>query len=126
MQRCKNAKFLMESNSDGTYLDGWGMSIATQRAKERENRTPDVKVMGKTVKHGRLISQGSDIRGWVRISGGQCPEPCRFGAPGAGSPAWGPDVRPDGPDVRPEARMSGPTIPDRDLDFETRFGGGNR
>ena len=34
----------------------------------------------------------------------------------------GPDVRPDGPDVRPEARMSGPTIPDRDLDFETRFG----
>ena len=33
-----------------------------------------------------------------------------------------PDVRPDGPDVRPEARMSGPTIPDRDLVFETRFG----
>ena len=34
------------------------MSIATQRAKERENRTPDVKVMVKTVKHGRLKSTG--------------------------------------------------------------------
>jgi hypothetical protein len=32
-----------------------------------------------------------------------------------------PDVRPDGPDVRPVARMSGATIPDRDLDFESRF-----
>ena len=50
MQRCQNAKFLMESNGVGTYLDGWGMSIATQRAKERENRTPDVEVMHKTVK----------------------------------------------------------------------------
>ena len=71
------------------------MSIATQQAKERENRTPDVKVTVKTVKHGRLILQGSDIRGWVRISGGQYPEPCRFGAPRAGCLAWGPDVRPD-------------------------------
>ena len=34
------------------------MSIATQRAKERENRTPNVKVMDKTVKHGRLRSTG--------------------------------------------------------------------
>ena len=32
------------------------------------------------------------------------------------------DVRPDGPDVRLEARMSSPTIPDRDLDLNTRFG----
>ena len=44
----------MESNGDGTYLGGWGMSIATQRAKERENRTPDVEVMGKTVNQPRL------------------------------------------------------------------------
>ena len=59
----------MESNGDETYLDGWGLSIATQRAKERENRTSDVKVMGKTVKHGRLMLQGLDIRGRGRISG---------------------------------------------------------
>ena len=44
----------MESNGAETYLDGWGMSIATQRAKERENRTPDVKVMVKTVKRDKL------------------------------------------------------------------------
>ena len=33
-----------------------------------------------------------------------------------------PEVRPDGPDVRPLVRMFNPMIPDRDLDFETRFG----
>ena len=48
----------MESNGVETYLDGWGVSIATQRAKERENRTPDVKVIGKTVKQPKLISTG--------------------------------------------------------------------
>ena len=44
----------MESNGVGTYIDGWGMSIATQRAKKCKNRTPDVEVMGKTVKLGML------------------------------------------------------------------------
>ena len=39
----------MESNDVGTYLDGWGMSIATQRAKERQNQTPGAKVMAETV-----------------------------------------------------------------------------
>ena len=43
MQRCQNAKSLMESNDVGTYLYGCGMSIATQRAKERQNRTPGAK-----------------------------------------------------------------------------------
>ena len=38
----------MESNDAGTYLDGWGMSIATQRAKERQNLTPDVEDMTET------------------------------------------------------------------------------
>ena len=38
----------MESNGVETYLDGWGMSIAIERAKEHENRTSDVNVMGKT------------------------------------------------------------------------------
>ena len=48
MQRCQNAKLLMQSNDDGTYLDGWRVSIATQRAKERQNLTPDVEDMTKT------------------------------------------------------------------------------
>ena len=35
----KMPKTIMESNDVVTYLDGWRMSIATQRAKERQNRT---------------------------------------------------------------------------------------
>jgi hypothetical protein len=109
----------MESNGDGSIFVGWGMSIASKRAKEHQNWTPDELVMVKTVKRERLKLQGSDIRGQGRISRTLCPEPRANCAPGAGCPAWGPDVRPDGPEVRPVARMSGPTIPDRDLDFET-------
>ena len=41
---------MVEPESGG----GWGMSIASQRAKERENRTPDVEVMVKMVKLGKL------------------------------------------------------------------------
>ena len=48
----------MDSNGVETYLDGWGMSIASRRAKERKNQTPDVKVMVKTVKLGRLNQGG--------------------------------------------------------------------
>ena len=59
----------MESKDVGGIFVGRGMSRAFQRAKERENQTPDVKVMGKTVKHGRHMLQGSDIGGRVRISG---------------------------------------------------------
>ena len=44
----------MVSNGVVAYLGGWGMSIASQRAKERENRTPDVEVMVKMVKLGKL------------------------------------------------------------------------
>ena len=44
----------MVSNYVVAYLGRRGMSIATQRAKERENRTPDAKVTGKTVKLGML------------------------------------------------------------------------
>ena len=47
---------------------GWGMSIASKRAKERQNRTPDELVMDKTVKRENLKSQGPDIRGSGRIS----------------------------------------------------------
>ena len=61
-----NFKVLMESNGDRAYLGGWGMSISTQRAKERENRTPDVEVMAETVKHSRLSWGG-------RAHGGRSP-----------------------------------------------------
>ena len=53
----------MESNGGGTYLDGWGMSIATQQAKERQNRTPGAKVMAETVFVGGLILGGAGARG---------------------------------------------------------------
>ena len=72
---------MMESNGGGIYLDGWGMSIATKRAKERRNRTPDVKVMAKTVKHGKLKLQGPDVRGEKAGCPGHCP--------GAGCPGFG-------------------------------------
>ena len=52
----------MESKDIGGIFVGSKMSRAFQRAKERENRTPDVKVMDKTVKRDRLNSQGPDIR----------------------------------------------------------------
>ena len=53
----------MESNGDGTYVGGWGMSIATQRAKERKNRTPDVEVMAEMVNCTRLFLGGPCARG---------------------------------------------------------------
>ena len=53
----------MELNGVGTYLGGWWMSIATQRAKERENQTPDVDVMDKTVNCTRLFLGGPCARG---------------------------------------------------------------
>ena len=40
----------MVSSGVVAYLGVWGMSIASQRAKERENQTPDVEVMMKMVK----------------------------------------------------------------------------
>ena len=102
----------MESNGDETYLDGWGMSIATQRAKEHENRTPDVEVMGKTVKHGRLISQGPEIRGWGPDIRGLMSRTMR----NLCSRSWM-----SGPMVR----ISGPTIPDLVWGGNFRIGGGN-
>ena len=61
----------MESNGvgDGGIFVGWGMSIASKRAKERQKRTPDELVMHKTVKQDRLNAQGPDIRGSGRIFG---------------------------------------------------------
>jgi hypothetical protein len=96
-QTCQILKILMESNGVGTYLDGWGMSIAIQRAKERQNRTPDVKVMAQKVKHC-----------WLKF-------------PGVGHPGVRPEIRDcmsrnvrdfalQEPDVRPGTRMSGPMV----------------
>ena len=51
----------MESNGFRTYLDGWGMSIATQRAKERQNRTPGAKVMAEMVKLGTRKLGGAEV-----------------------------------------------------------------
>ena len=59
----------MVSNGVGGIFVGWGMSIASKRAKERQKRTPDELVMVKTVKQKKLKSQGPDIRGSGRISG---------------------------------------------------------
>ena len=64
----------MKSNGDGGIFVGWGMSIASKRAKERQNRTPDELVMYKTVKWERLKLQGSDVRGKGRMSGTLYPE----------------------------------------------------
>ena len=44
----------MVSIDGGTDLGGRGMSIASQRAKELENRTSDVEVTVKMVKLGKL------------------------------------------------------------------------
>ena len=44
----------MDSNGVGGIFVGWGMSIASKRAKERQNRTLDELVMVKTVKREKL------------------------------------------------------------------------
>jgi hypothetical protein len=67
----------MVSNGVGTYLGGRGMSIATQRAKERENRTPDVEVMVKTVNQPGLNLGGAV----VPLAGAVVPLLERPGAP---------------------------------------------
>ena len=92
MQRCQNAKIFMESNDVGTYLDGWGLSVATQRAKERENRTPGAKVMAENVKCTRLILGGAGARGWkVRapeVVRGKQPGGAGARGLGCGHPGW--------------------------------------
>ena len=56
------------SNCVGTYLSGWDISIAIQRAKERKNPSPDVKVMVKTVNQPRLKLGGAVVPlGWAVV-----------------------------------------------------------
>ena len=56
---------MMESNDDGGIFVLWGMSRASKRAQERQNRTPDELVMVKTVKLGRLKMCGAVVPLWL-------------------------------------------------------------
>ena len=58
----------MESNCVGGIFVGWGMSIASKRAKERQNRSPDELVMGKTVKL-ETLKLGGAVVPLVALSG---------------------------------------------------------
>ena len=58
----------MVSNDVVVQLGGWGMSIASQRAKECENQTPDVEVMVKMVKPGMLkLAWAAVPLGWAVV-----------------------------------------------------------
>ena len=48
MQTCQILDNLMESNGVGGIFVGRGMSIASKRAKERQNRSSDELVMAET------------------------------------------------------------------------------
>ena len=52
----------MESNDCGSIFVVWGMSIASKRAKERQNRSSDELVMDKTKISRSRYLQGSDVR----------------------------------------------------------------
>ena len=87
----------MESNGGKTKMSILGTSLAFQRAKEHENRTPDVEVMAETVSGSGLI-RGVRVPGvwecghpgWseanspgVRVPGGsRCGHPGVFGLGG--------------------------------------------
>jgi len=47
-QTCQISENMMESNDGCSIFLRWGMSIASKRAKERQNWTPDELVMAKT------------------------------------------------------------------------------
>ena len=47
-QRCQRSKNLRKSNGVGSIFMGWGMSIASKQAKERQNRSSDELLMDKT------------------------------------------------------------------------------
>ena len=52
----------MESNDDGSIFVGRGMSRASKRAKERQNRSLDELVMDKTKISRSLKLQVTDVR----------------------------------------------------------------
>ena len=52
----------MESNDVGGIFVGWGMSIASKRAKERQNRSSDELVMAETKFQRSQFLQVTDVR----------------------------------------------------------------
>ena len=52
----------MESNGVGSIFVGWGMSIASKRAKERQNRSSDELVMAEIRISQSLKLQVTDVR----------------------------------------------------------------
>ena len=52
----------MESNGDGSIFMGWGMSIASKRAKERKNRSSDELVMAETKISRSQFLKVADVR----------------------------------------------------------------
>ena len=57
----------MESNDVGGIFVGRGMSIASKRAKERQNRSSDELVMDKTKISRSLKLQVTDVRKWTDV-----------------------------------------------------------
>jgi hypothetical protein len=51
----------MKSNEGGGIFMGWWMSIASKRAKERQNPSPNELVMVKTVNQPRLNLGGAVV-----------------------------------------------------------------
>ena len=60
----KDAKFqnLMEQNDGGSIFVGWGMPIASKRAKEHQNRSSDELVMAETKFERNQFLQDTDVR----------------------------------------------------------------
>ena len=58
---------MVESNDIGGIFVGWTMSIASKRAKERQNRSSDELVMDKTKISRSLKLQVSDVRKWTDV-----------------------------------------------------------
>ena len=58
---------MMESNDVGGIFVGWGMSIASKRAKERQNRSSDELVMDKTKISRSQYLQVTDVRKWTDV-----------------------------------------------------------
>ena len=57
----------MELNGVGGIFVGWGMSIASKRAKERQNRSSDELVMDKTKISRSLKLHVTDVRKWMDV-----------------------------------------------------------
>ena len=73
MQSCQNVKNLMESNDDGGIFMGWGMSIASKRAKERQKQSSDELVMAETTFERNQFLQVTDVRTRSDVRGPDVP-----------------------------------------------------